>query len=133
MNVYLAAPWKFRADAKQVAQQIREAGYCIKSRWHDEWGDVEEAPAQAGNTNPDVLLDEATADYDDVKGSDVMIVLNLEKSEGKAVEQGLALAWDKPVIVVGSERFNVFQYLPSFSLVATVHDALEHLKRIKIV
>jgi hypothetical protein len=54
---------------------------------------------------------EAQADWADVLDSDVLLLLNLEKSEGKAVEQGIALQAGIPIIAVGDTYSNVFQHL----------------------
>jgi hypothetical protein len=64
-----------------------------------------------------VLRREAQHDWDDVKAADVLVVLNYEKSEGKATEQGLALAMGKKIIGVGKPGNNIFHYLPHYTWV----------------
>lgn len=121
MNVYIAAPWARRYEVPAVAAQVVAAGHTITSRWHSIWIDTD-------SDDPIVLAQEAVNDLADVAASSQMLVLNLEKSEGKAVEQGLALAFGIPIIIIGDIRLNVFQFLPQVRLVATVEEALALVK-----
>ena len=110
-RVYVAGPWARRHTAKIVAAQVR-AGHWVTSRWHD---------LDAGLLPADDV--EAAHDVKDIWAADTLLLLNLEKSEGKAVETGLALAWNLRIIVVG-ERSNVFHHLPHIILVDSVAAAL---------
>lgn len=123
--IYVAAPWKHRETARAVAIQFREAGFTVMSRWHDEWG-AEIGPEDS--KDPMVLAAEANADFADVILSEAMVVLNIEKSEGKAVEQGIAHTVEMPIVVIGTERFNVFQYLPRVRLVPDFDAAVAYLR-----
>lgn len=127
-NLYVAAPWIHRLTARQTAQELREAGFEITSRWHDEWGTNPDHPQTADTLDPVTAATEAAMDFTDVLCADAMVVLNLSKSEGKAVEQGIALTAQLPVVVVGSERFNVFQYLDTFHLVPDLPAAIAFLR-----
>jgi nucleoside 2-deoxyribosyltransferase len=122
VRIYLAGPWKHRAQAKADAEKIRAAGHTVTSRWHDQWG--ANPQADAAEADPVVMAEEAEFDFADVFAADVMIVLNIEKSEGKAVEQGIAHALDMPIYLVGTERFNVFSYRPNVQLVPSLNAAL---------
>lgn len=119
MRIYVAGPWAHRHTAKDAAQTLREAGHEIVSRWHDIWAD-------ADTTDPLMLEQEAVLDLQDVDASNVVVVLNIEKSEGKALEQGFALALGIPVVVVGA-RSNVFHYLPQVRIQPDLASALECL------
>jgi hypothetical protein len=55
------------------------------------------------------------------------VLLNLEKSEGKAVETGVALGVGARRILVGP-RSNIFHYLPGWTRVNTVEEAILALK-----
>jgi hypothetical protein len=57
----------------------------------------------------------------------VLVVLNLEKSEGKAVETGIALMNNIPIVSVGT-RSNIFQTLAIE--VETVQEAIAALDRL---
>ncbi len=123
-HIYLAAPWSRRRFARTVAQQIRKAGHVIVSRWHDEWADRDDK-----HVSDEEFQNEAAYDVYDVRHSDLMIVLNLVKSEGKAVEQGIALASGIPIIVVG-DRSNVFHYLPEVTIVDSVDSVVAALAQL---
>src|ERR1700681_2522273 len=53
--------------------------------------------------------------------------LNLESSEGKAVEQGIALGAGIPIVGVGVPGSNVFQHLPEYTWVADLDALVEYL------
>ena len=104
LRIYIAAPWKFKAYAAQIASKIESQGdlrFVVQSRWHD---------LTVDDDNTALWEHEAHNDISDVFDCDVMLVLNLEKSEGKAFEQGMAYTLGKPIIVWG-EPTNVFHAL----------------------
>ncbi len=108
MRVYVAAPWVRKADARAAADKLRARGFEVTSHWLD----VEERTDDPTGMNRSLerLQQEAKQDIYDVMTAEVLIVLNLEKSEGKAVETGIALAHGKQVFSVGP-RSNIFQTL----------------------
>ena len=117
MKIYLAAPWVRREEAKAAAAQAVEAGHTIT---HDWWNH------EAGNEDTDELERLGRLDYDAVRTCEAFIVLNLEKSEGKSVEQGIALYGhlDGPagpyyLIGVGPRGTNIFQNLACWLWVDT--------------
>lgn len=71
--------------------------------------------------NQESIRFQAREDIADVRRADVLVVLNLQKSEGKAVETGIAIAAGIPIVSVG-DRSNIFQSLGYE--VDTVDDAL---------
>lgn len=106
MKIYLAGPWVRRPEVREIAKQLEAAGHTITSRWlYEHHGDPNDS---AGLTSSDAYIRlQANEDIADVKNSDAFVILNLEKSEGKAVELGVALALRIPVYSVGP-RFNIF-------------------------
>ncbi len=122
MRLYIACPWKHKGAAVMTAALLREKGYSIVSSWHDRPSD----DVSGHDSPPDVCLQEANDDLLDIGTADLMLVLNVEKSEGKAVEQGYALARRIPIMVVG-ERSNVFHYLPQIVVVSSIHEAIRRL------
>jgi hypothetical protein len=132
VKVYVAAPWVHKEDAKVVARQFEAAGFEISSRWHDKH---HEGPDQ--DKDHTILAQEATDDIHDIINSNGMVVLQLEKSEGKAFEQGFILAasqftgMNNKIIVVTPDgtRGNVFQYLNEiYTVVPDVDSALQEMK-----
>lgn len=125
MRVYIAAPWKHRVTAASIAQLLRTTGFIISSRWHDQFPDN-----SAETIDPAVALREALCDWADIEAADAMLVLNIEKSEGKAVEQGMALVMGLPIVVIGGEKFHVFQYLATYRFVESLEAAIATLRDI---
>jgi len=116
-TVYVAAPWTRRVVAKEVATMLTQTGYQIA---HDWWAH------EAGDEDHTQLKHLAQLDYFAVLNCDLFILLNLEKSEGKAVESGLALSRvPRPrMIGVGSRYSNIFHNLDAWEWV----DKLNQLK-----
>jgi hypothetical protein len=125
MKIYVAAPWIDREYAKAVAGILERHDYTITHPWWNLEG-AEDDHAH--------LRTCAIADVNGVATADVLMLLNTAKSEGKAVEQGLALAWMKPIVAVGilgEISTNVFHHLPQYIWVDTVADALDALVKIE--
>lgn len=126
LPVYVAAPWKHREAARAVAEQIGAVdGIVVTSRWLREHGNA---------TNPAELAAEAVHDLEDVYKSHAILLLNYEMSEGKSVEQGVALALQMPIIALGDIAVgnNVFHYLPDYTWVKNVDEAIIELLKIGI-
>jgi hypothetical protein len=122
MRVYIAAPWARKPEAIEVGKQFEAAGHIITSRWFDHPGSLADS---TGVTYPlETIRAQAAEDVFDVLSSEALVVLNLQKSEGKAVETGIALMAQLPVISVGP-RSHIFQTLGYE--VETVEGALEVL------
>lgn len=119
MRVYLAAPWALRDTARNYAAIIAERGHILTHNWWDIDGD--------GSEDEIFLRDCAHTDVLGVLSADVIVVVQGVVSEGKAVEQGIAIANAIPVIIIGEKRTNVFQYLKWFTLVPDLATALEYV------
>jgi nucleoside 2-deoxyribosyltransferase len=125
IKIYVAAPWAEKAfKAKEAKEKLEAEGFIVTSRWisfHEE-----KSADQSGLAyDKDVLIREAANDVEDVRDCDIVILLNTQKrgeeTSGKAVETGMALAWFKPIIVVGQPT-NVFHWL--MPIVDSVEDAI---------
>lgn len=114
--VYLAAPWADRAEAREVRDIITSHGIEVNSRWLDTHHTTEEEATH------EVLSKEALNDVEDVLNCDILMLWNTQKSEGKAVETGMALIAQKGIILIG-DRSNVFHHL-SFPQVSTLEEAI---------
>ena len=119
LKVYVAAPWKHKSTAKAAVERLKSEGFTVTSRWVDFPG---------ASWDLDVLRLEAQNDWADLKDSHVLVLLNIELSEGKAVEQGIALQLGLPIIGVGEPSKNVFHYLPHYTWVETIGKAVEELE-----
>lgn len=99
LRIYVAAPWDFRQEARALRDQLISSGYYVTSRWLD----IDETKT--------TQEEESWNDIHDVHLSEAMVVLNLKVSEGKAVEQGIAMEMQIPIIVVSDHGpQNVFQH-----------------------
>lgn len=109
-HIYLAAPWTHRFDARKARTELQRAGHTVPCRWLE----------VADGADP-VL--EAQHDVQDLRAAEVLVVLNLAKSEGKACETGMALMLGIPVVSV-YEGANIFLKLPHVHQVNTLAEAL---------
>lgn len=130
LTIYVAAPWKDRDAARVAAQAFRDAGFTVTSRWLDLHGADEKDAA--------VLEQEASNDLEDILKSNGMVILQYQKSEGKAFEQGFVVAASQftgmanKLILVSPDgtKGNVFQYLTSiYTVVPTVEAAIEEAQK----
>lgn len=122
VRIYLAAPWEAKPQAKEARETLREAGFVVDCRWIDLHTDVD-------TKHPDLdkfKAEQALNDVEDLINSDILILLNISKSEGKAVETGMALASGRPVILVG-ERTNIFHWLP-ITKVSNIQEAIDQIR-----
>jgi hypothetical protein len=114
--VYLAAPWADRAEAREVRDIIQSHDIEVNSRWLDTHHTTEEEATH------EVLAVEAMHDVEDVLNCDILMLWNTQKSEGKAVETGMALIAQKGIILIG-DKTNVFHHL-DFPQVDTLENAI---------
>lgn len=122
MRVYVAAPWTHKEDAREAAALIEREGHEITEPWWD----------HPDTNDPVELEDQAARDIHGVEHSDALVLLNLAKSEGKAVETGIALARHIPILLVG-DKSNVFHSLTDdfyqFTTVQAAVHALNLMRR----
>lgn len=126
MKVYIAAPWAARDDIWDIARQVEKAGHEITHKW---WT-YPDAPEDGSKDTNDYLRGCGDADIKGVKSADAVLLINSMKSEGKAVEQGIAIALNKPIIAVGVRgelSKNVFHHTNHYTWVATVADGIKTL------
>ena len=123
IKVYIAAPWSNKSEAKTAKLTCEDLGLEVTSRW------IELPDGVPVREQKDLKLVESEAinDVQDVYRCDILVYLNIQKSEGKAAEFGMALAWGKPIIVVG-ERTMVFHYLP-VPVVSNLNAAIELIRQ----
>ena len=124
-RVYLAGPWVDREKVTEIADILEGKGYKLTHKWWKYEGEGEHLESK------EFLQNCAYHDVDGVRFADVVVVMNTAKSEGKAVEQGLAIAFGKPVIcwTPGDTKpsSNIFHHLPNYTHVKTLEAVLEVL------
>jgi nucleoside 2-deoxyribosyltransferase len=119
-KVYLAGPWDDRAKMPSICKLFEGAGFEVTHKW---WN-FEVKGVDGKTPDPDHGIYCALADYNGVSNADVLVVLNSIYSEGKAVEMGLAMAWNKPICIIGRNVTNVFLNLSMYKC-DFPHEALE--------
>jgi nucleoside 2-deoxyribosyltransferase len=124
---YTAGPWADRAQVKEVANSLRNAGYTVNSRWLD----VPEV-APDGMTHEEYQIQQAINDLSDVLAADALIYVNTgTKSEGKATELGVAIGTMKPIIVIGGKANNIFLHLPGMPFFDSIEAAIVKFKELE--
>ena len=107
-SIYLAARYSRLTEIREYADKLKAWGHDVTSDWM--YGELDHAPSGEEWANP------AIRDKRQVKESDVLIAFTEDSNESfvrgsRHVELGMAIAWEKRVIIVGP-RENVFCYLP---------------------
>jgi hypothetical protein len=108
----------------EIAAQFEAAGHTITDKW---WKQENQPIDFQDPRNLEVLENRATADFMGVINADVLVVINSEMSEGKAVEMGIAISRFIPIILVG-KRTNIFHFIPSVMPVKDVRAAIKALQ-----
>lgn len=115
--IYLAARYSRNPQMRDYAEQLRELGYRVVSRWiHQHGGSLEESLKGPELTaDPELGLPFANADLEDIEFADILILFTEEEpgagKGGRHTEFGYAVARRKRIIIVGP-RENVFHTLP---------------------
>jgi hypothetical protein len=124
MRVYIAAPWIAKDQARDAAAAFEAEGHEITKKW---WEHREVPGYLTTDADNRELEQQAEEDIQGVITADAFVLLNLSKSEGKAVETGFALGHCRKHILVG-EKSNLFHYLSDWKQVGTVGEAVEALR-----
>jgi nucleoside 2-deoxyribosyltransferase len=125
MKIYIAAPWKDKALMNERAKPFEDAGHTITWKWW-ETDNIPEGADRDGE-----LKEQAKNDHNGVRKADALVLFNTAKSEGKAVEQGIAIERGIPIVAIGTlgdgTSFNVFHYLKYYEWVNSVNEAISAL------
>ena len=127
-NIYLAGPFGTKIEMRQRRSALLARGFTVNARWIDEDqftsdskpSDVGEAPSA------DYLRQYAEIDLADAKACDWFVVFP-GQGAGHHTELGVALALNKPIIVIGPKN-NIFHYLPDVYHLDTWADFLTELE-----
>lgn len=124
MKLYLAAPYSEKDFMTRIVVPFEADGHHITHKWWKHEKTIEES-------TPEMRMGQALDDARGVADADVLVMFNLTMSEGKAVEQGIAIAHSKPILAVGKageHSRNVFHFLAHYKWVAGVDEAIEVLR-----
>lgn len=128
-TIYLAGRYGRRAELAHYAAHLTQAGHHITARWLSGAHDGPPVPDD-GIRLPGSLADSqrfALEDVQDLQAADLVLVFTEPPGSpasrgGRHVELGMALAWEKAIVVIGG-RENVFCCLPGVDVFATAADA----------
>jgi hypothetical protein len=130
VKIYLAARYSRRDEMRAVADQLRQFGHEVTSRWLEtEWVNRPDSGAAAP---PEYREQYAVIDMEDVRASHCVISFTEAPGDGsrggRHVEFGLAVAWGRRLVVVGF-RENLFHHLPGVEFYPTTLLMLDGLAR----
>ena len=125
MKVYLAGRYRRLDEIRRCADDLRESGHQVTSRW------VLERHTAPGPLDHPSWAALAQNDVDDTLAADA--VISFTEAErggggGRQVEFGMGLALGKRLILVGP-REHLFHTLPGVEVYATWGEALDGLSR----
>jgi hypothetical protein len=126
LKIYVATKFEQAAYAKKVMEALESAGHSIT---HDWTGEVSEGKEE--DELKQFLLKCASADFEGVRNCDLLLLLNHQHGKGMFTELGMALAFNKKVIVIdGWKANNIFFSLPNCTMVKTVGEAIDLIQTI---
>lgn len=129
--VYIAAPWSHKPEAEAASKLFEEAGFTVTSHWiqyhTNAWGGYNAGEVAPDTDNSELQL-QAREDLLDIALAECFVILNLDKSEGKATELGWAIAGSKEIVLVGEKSRNLFYHLPQVRQVGSVEEAIQVLR-----
>ncbi len=123
MKVYIASMFSRREEMEMWAQQMKDAGHEVVSRWV--FG------GESGLNRTDISL----LDFEDINASDIVVSFTspygtATKGGGRHVEFGYGLGTGKQLALIG-ERENVFHHHPNVKVFSTLEQWLNHVEIIK--
>jgi len=112
VRFYLASRYSRGPELRGYRDELRALGHEVTSRWLDGY-DCTPGLSPEDHTKERARF--AQDDLDDLSLADVVVCFTESRQEnpgrgGRHVEYGVALAWDKTIVVIGP-RENVFHCL----------------------
>lgn len=121
MKIYIAASLPRYKDAHNLSQKLKQHGHEIVSIWHKN-------DKILGDTKADYHSGtKAARDMHGVKNCELFIELvgDNKSRGGRHCELGLALAWDKQIILIGDVDDCIFTHLPILTHIQTIEQFLK--------
>jgi len=115
MKIYIAASIPRVQEAHDLGISLEKSGYEILSYWHK---DISERIKTDYHST-----DRAITDKQGVQNCDIFIELVGDTNEsrgGRHCELGLALAWEKKIILIGGVDDCIFTHLPNLIHVSSI-------------
>ena len=127
LKIYLAGPWSHRPEAWEAQKKFEAAGFEVISHWITRESNLTYEDMKKPEHKAE-MQEQALMDVNELVQADIFVIMNLELSEGKATELGMAYSLGIPVILVGERSRNVFYFLPNVFQAASVEIAIEGIK-----
>ena len=129
MKIYLCGRYSRREQLCSVCEELQRLGHVVTSRWLDtEWAS---RPDQSSAAPPEYREKYAVIDMDDVRAADAIVCFTEAPGDGsrggRHVEYGMAIAWNKRLIIVGPLE-NLFYHLPNVECHANQWDMVRALE-----
>lgn len=129
MKVYVASHFAEKELSRKIREQLQANGHVCTSRWLDE----EPATDPADHEFRQKV---ALMDVDDVISGDVLVFRNPPESQkkgtgGRRVEFGIAVAYGKPILILGGPSETVFDDLPNVTICPDMESVLGKLREIE--
>lgn len=139
MKIYVAGKWKERMQVRKIMDMFEAMGYTITCDWTKHIA-PERIQKGEGCFNKDFDWAQdghqtyAQEDLDGVRNCDV-IVAYMPRSDifykGAWIEVGIAIAFNKRVILIGNDITTVFLGLPNVTVVSFKEEALDLVNKIR--
>lgn len=119
-EIYIAAPFTEREEAKLIRARLEKNGILSTARWID--SHLDDAKVKGDAT---LALQECREDLLDISRADSFLLLNYPEWQhlprvGMSVELGWALAKGKRIFMIGGPT-HIFHY----------HTSIQHIKRVE--
>jgi len=120
MKIYIAASYPRYNEAQELGKKLEELEFEVVSYWHQ--GKEKIADYQSGQR--------AIRDLSAVQQCDLFIeLIGDEKSKGgRHCELGLAIAWNKKIILIGEKDNCIFTHLPWLPRMKNMAEFLRKIK-----
>ena len=128
-SVYLAGRYGRKQELRERGRELEALGIEVTSGW------LSSAVASLSGLSEAEWREIALLDREDVRRADLLVLFAEPPGDGgsggRHVEFGMALAWSKPVVVVG-RREHVFHRLPEVTVVDDWGAAVALLRQLRL-
>ena len=121
MKIYIAASYTRIKEAKFLGEALEEIGFIVVSNWHQDHDDPVDADYLSGSR--------AIRDQYAIESCNLFVELIGDEGSrgGRHCELGMALAWNKKIILIGEPDGCVFQNLPWLPRMKDVEEFLRKI------
>jgi len=120
-KIYIAAPWNQKAQANDIGDKLEYIGFAITSDWH-----------KPGIFYPVQIA--AAKDLEAIDICEILLLLDIEPSQGKHFETGYAYHQGKQVFWWhwDPSSFPVFMHLPKICNIYSWDELVERLSQCQL-